>query len=66
MSDTKRRWHSIVDEPWKKSTQSALGHHKAKKIRKYMRHSKRSVNRTRFAREQYEPEHELCGDEYFD
>ena len=67
MSRTKRIWSGLETyiESWKCDSMYFFGHHRARTIRKAIRHSIRVRNRCMFARDQYEPIIEIGG-EWFD
>jgi len=73
MSRTYRCWDEFKDDywlfeyidQWRLTSMIVFGYHKARKIRKELRHSIRCINRTNFARKYYEPILEIGG-RYFD
>ena len=70
MSRTKRCWSCLPIskwdcEPWKRTVRSTFGYHRTRRIRKEIRKSIRSVNRTMFAKGYFEPIIEVGG-EWFD
>lgn len=73
MSRTKRIWdykeymQDIFEyiESWKCDSMCVFGHHRARNIRKAIRHSIRVQNRCMFARNEYDPIIEIGG-EWFD
>ncbi|NOR85668.1 hypothetical protein GQ473_06130 [archaeon] len=70
MSRTYRHWTFMSVkwwncEHWKITSMSFYGYHKARRVRKEIRHSIRCINRTMFAHGIYEPIIEIGG-EYFD
>jgi len=70
MSRTKRYWSDKPskwwdNEPWKRCSMTFFGYHKARHIRKGIRHSIRCIHSTLFAHGIYEPVIEIGG-EYFD
>lgn len=61
----KREITKYDDEPWKRTTINTFGYRRKRSIRKRMRHSIRSKNRSNFSRGVFEPIIEISG-EYFD